>query len=257
MAAHSTGCGRAPAQVGLLADREHRLDRIDLRDRRQLRRRIHQVADLGDGDAGDARDRRGHLGPAEIELGLLDLRLRRVHRRQVGLVGLHRVVELLLADRALLGQRRVAGDVELGLHQIRLRLLQGAAPLVELRLELARVDLEQQLPALHHRPFLVGLGQQVALHLRTDDGVDVAAEGADPLLEDRHVLLHDLHHLHVHRRRRLGLLAGLAAAAERQQRDDGERAFHASSIRRSDDIRRDRPPRRQAHRTSCLHGTVN
>ena len=93
---------------------------------------------------------RADPGPAEVELGvgergagrgdprllclhvgvrllegrarLRDVRLRVQHcgargrhRRQVGEVALDRVVELLLTDRPPLGQRRVAGDVELRL----------------------------------------------------------------------------------------------------------------------------------------------
>ena len=78
-----------------------------------------------------------------ILVRLLDRGAGRVDSRLVGLVGLQGVVELLLADRALLGERRVARHVELGLDEHRLRLRQVAHRLVERRLELARVDLEQ------------------------------------------------------------------------------------------------------------------
>ena len=84
---------RAVLQICLLAHREDGLDRIQLRDGGELRRGVDEVADLGDGDAGDAGDGRGDPGPAEVQLRLFDLRLRRLHGGQVRLIGLHRVVE--------------------------------------------------------------------------------------------------------------------------------------------------------------------
>jgi hypothetical protein len=216
------------AQVALLGDRNHRFDRIELRDGGQDGGGTDQIADLGDGDAGNARDRRGHLRPREVQLRLLDRGAGGLDGRLVGLVRLHRVVELLLADRALRGERRVARDVELGLDQRRLRLRQVAALLVQLRLELARVDLEEQLTGLDDVALLVVLGQEVALHLRADLGVDEAGRGADPLLVDGHVLLLDLGDQHVHRWGRLRRLRLPAAGADQRERDEQRRSGGAS-----------------------------
>jgi hypothetical protein len=63
--------------------------------------------------------------------------------------------------------------------------------LVDGGLEGARVDLEQRLTLLHQVAFAVVLLDQVAGHLRPDDGIDVAVERADPFHVDRHVLLRD------------------------------------------------------------------
>src|SRR5439155_875915 len=70
----------------------------------------------------------GGPGLRDAGLGVEHRRFRRRHRGQVGEVALDGVVELLLADRAALGQRRVAADVELrlplgGLGPLDLRLV--------------------------------------------------------------------------------------------------------------------------------------
>ena len=76
------------------------------------------------------------------------------------------VVEVLLADRLLFGQRRVAIHVELGLDLIRLglrELLLGIGELrfglIQGRLESSRIDLKQQLSLSHKRAFLIGLAK--------------------------------------------------------------------------------------------------
>ena len=80
----------------------------------------------------------------EIQRRLLDSGLGGSTAARLACVLLHGVVELLLADGAFLGERRVAVDVELRLVLRRLRLCQVALRLLELSLKLARIDLEEQ-----------------------------------------------------------------------------------------------------------------
>ena len=146
------------------------LDRIELRDRGQLGRRARPGCRSGRW--------RCPTTPSIGEVTLVQPRfscacstaaLGRVDRRLVGLVGLHGVVELLLADRAFLGERRVARDVELGLAERRLRLRQLArAPGRAAPGTRAGRSGTAAAPALHDVAFLVVLAQQVALHLRAD-----------------------------------------------------------------------------------------
>ena len=158
------------------------------------------------------------LRPAEVELRLLEGRARAFHvglRRALPRLG---VVELLLADRLLRGQGSVARHGRLRVGERGLVLGERALGLVVRRLELPRVDLEEGVAGFDGEAFPVDLLEQVALDLRTDLGVDVAVERADPLLVDRDVLLGDGRHLHRgrrRRRRRLRLLAALAGEAVR------------------------------------------
>nr|WP_287665865.1 hypothetical protein [Accumulibacter sp.] len=57
--------------------------------------------------------------------------------------------------------------------------------------ECAGVDLEERLTFLHQVAFAVVLLDEVAGHLRADDGIDVAVERPDPFHVNRHVLLRD------------------------------------------------------------------
>ena len=112
------------------------------------------------------------------------------------------VVEILLRDRLLLRERRVAIHIELSpaliglrhrhlrfrLSQLRARLLQLALRLRELalrlvqrRLKRARIDLKQQLALSDEGAFGVGLLDEVAGDLGLDVGVDESIESADPL----------------------------------------------------------------------------
>jgi hypothetical protein len=92
------------------------------------------------------------------------------------------VVQVLLADRVLLGQRLDARQVGRG------RLVDGLPCcarhpcLIDGRLEGARVDLEQRLPLLDEVAFAVVLLDQVTRDLRPDRRVDVAVERTDPFL---------------------------------------------------------------------------
>ena len=140
------------AQILDLADRERDLDRVELRDGREQRLRAHEIADLRGGDRRDAADRRpAPCVHCEVQLRVLERGARGVDLRAVRGARLDRVVELLLADGALGGERRVALDVQLALAERRLRALELALRLIERRLELARVDLEEQIAGLRRR----------------------------------------------------------------------------------------------------------
>ena len=113
-----------------------------------------EVADLRLHDPGDAVHRRGDAGEVEIELGLLDRGLGRGNLRLGGEVGLHGVIQLLLADRLVLGQGPVALHVLLGLAQLGLGLGQLGLGAGQRRLEGARIDFEEQVAAVHPPAFL-------------------------------------------------------------------------------------------------------
>jgi hypothetical protein len=109
-------------------------------------------------DADDAVDRRSHLRPVEVELRVLDGGARRVDGSSTRAARLHRVVELLTADRTFGGERRVAFHVLLSLGQVRLGVCKVALRLRESRFVRARVDLEQQVVRVHERAFGVVAG---------------------------------------------------------------------------------------------------
>jgi hypothetical protein len=71
----------------------------------------HEVADLDGRDSGDAVDRGVDLRPVQVEPRVRDRGLGGLHLRFAGAHRLDGVVELLLADRTLRGERRVAPDV--------------------------------------------------------------------------------------------------------------------------------------------------
>ena len=256
----------AKSQILLLADRELDVDRIDLGDRGENRAGRDQVADVRVLDPGDAGDRGEHLRPAVVELGIVqhgpglrDVRLIPGHPRlrvrearagglqrgQIRQVGLHRVIQLLLADRAARRQRGVAADVELrvllvrlGPGHVRLGLRDLGHRLLALRLLLQElcpglfggdlirpgVDLEQEVAGLDARPFLVGLAHEVAGDPGADLRGDVPDRGAHPLAVDRYVLLD--HRLDLDRGRwRWPGGGGRIATTGRERRDrDDEQA---------------------------------
>ena len=80
-----------------------------------------------------------------------------------GKIGLDGIVERLLRNRLLFGERNVAIYVELGLHLIRLgqrELLLGIGELrfglIQRRLESSRINVEQQLSLFYKGTFLIG-----------------------------------------------------------------------------------------------------
>src|SRR5437879_6172916 len=167
------------AQVLLLADRGRHLDRIDLRDRGEHAVLTDEIAHLRDTDACDAGDRRLDLGPVEIELRLLDAGARRVDRRLRGAIRLHGVVELLLADRAFLGERRIARDVLLRLRELRFGAPEVAFGGIQRGAVRPGVDREEQRAGLDQRSLGVALRLEIALHARPDLCVDRAVGRAD------------------------------------------------------------------------------
>jgi hypothetical protein len=79
------------------------------------------------------------LSEPQVQLGLLDRRLRPVNLGVGRVIGLDGIVEFLLADGVGPGQRRAAVHIQLGLVFVRLDLGQGG-------LEGRGIDLEQDLP---------------------------------------------------------------------------------------------------------------
>ncbi len=167
------------------------LDGIDLRDGGEHRILTDEIADLGDADPGDAVDRGRHPRPVEVELRLLHRRTRRLDLGARGAICLNGVVELLLADRALSGQRRVACNVLCGLGESRFGARQLPAGFVQRRFVLARIDREEQVSRTNQPAFSVVLRLQVSLHARADLRVDRAVGGTDPLRVNGNVLLLD------------------------------------------------------------------
>ena len=176
---------------------------------------------------GLRRDDSG-LGADYVSLG-------RHHGRLVGKIVLDRVVQLLLADGAILGQGCVAVDVERGpaliglspghvglsladqgvglvhprfglfdlgpgLQNLGFRLLELGPRLVEGGLIGTGIDLEQQISLADEGAFLVVLAHEVTGHQRANLGVDVAGRGADPFAVNRHVTLNDGGHVDLQRR---------------------------------------------------------
>lgn len=199
---------RREAEVVLLAHREGHADRVELRDRRQRlgAARPHEIAELRLRDADDAVEGRADLRETQIDLRRLDRSLRRLHRRLRAALVLNRVVVLLLADGALLDERRVADDVETLALEGGARAGELSLRLIERRLERARVDAKQQLALFDELAFLVVARDQIARHLRANGGIDESFGGAEPLGDDRDVALGDLDHEHFGR----GRLAGIA-----------------------------------------------
>jgi hypothetical protein len=131
------------------------------------------------------------LRPVEVEPGLLDRSRLLLDRRLVREILLDRGVELLLAHGALGGERSIPRDVLLGLHELRLRLREVADRLVVGGLELARVDLEEEMTRLHDAAVPVVLREHVARHLGPDLRGDVTVDGTYPFRVGRDVALLD------------------------------------------------------------------
>ena len=87
-----------------------------------------------------------------------------VHHRLGGRRGRKGVVELLLADRLLRGERAEAVDVLLRLGQLRLGLRHVPLRLLELRLHLPGVDLEHKVALAHEAPLSIDPPQKIPVH---------------------------------------------------------------------------------------------
>ena len=161
---------------------------------------------------------RRHLRPVEVELRLLDRPPGPTPTSACAVRSAEsRVVQLLLADGAFRGEGRVARDVLFALGERRLALA-PAAPWAWSRAAWNwRGSISKSgSPVPGRAALLVELLEQVALDLGTDVGVHEAVERADPLADDRHVLLDDGRDLDGRRRRRRRLLP--AAGGERTAR---------------------------------------
>ena len=120
------------------------------------------------------------------------------------------VVEILLGDRLLLRERRIAIYVELDaaligfryrnlrfrqsqlrarLFQLALRLCESSLRLVQRRLEWTGVDLKEQLAFADESALGIVLLDEVTGDLSFDVGVDQSVESADPLAVNRNVFL--------------------------------------------------------------------
>src|SRR4029079_2436172 len=106
------------------------------------------------------------------------------------------VVQLLAGDSLSRAELAVPPDVETRLLQSGDGPVQGRLGVGSRVLVVARVDQEQHVTATNVGPVAVQLRHHVAGDLRLDLGVDESVEGADPLMKDRHVLLHHRYHLH-------------------------------------------------------------
>jgi hypothetical protein len=106
------------------------------------------------------------------------------------------VVQLLAADGLFPEQFLVPPDVEVRLLQGSDGPGQGRLGVGSRVLVVARVDQEQHVTPANVGPVPVQLCHHVAGDLRLDFGVDEPVQAPDPLVKDRHVLLHHRDHLH-------------------------------------------------------------
>ena len=218
------GLPRLPVPLGehevvRLGDAHLEVDRVDDGDRRQEGRLTpaDEVARLDLRQVGEAGERRLDRRVAEVELSLVERRLRRVELGEGCVPRGDGVVVVTPADGLLLGERLQPGDLGLGLaepglHRRDLRLRAGDG-----RLERLRVDLVEEVPGLHEVALAEVHALEVSLDARPDLDVLRAGRLADQLHRHRDVLRDGLRHEDLGRREDHRLL--LAAA----RGDDGER----------------------------------
>src|SRR5262249_13983238 len=143
-------------KVGRLVEGELEADRIDRDDRREKRGRAADAAGdkIADGDAAIADaavDRRADFAVfVEIKLGLVDDRLVRLPRRLGNAPRLGALVEHLFADGLLAHQLAPARHVVFRIGEVRLRLGEVGARLLEHDFERAAVDSEEKIALLDH-----------------------------------------------------------------------------------------------------------
>ena len=188
-------------------------DRLQLRDRDDagLLAGVDEIALVDEAEADAARDRRA-------DRRVVELRLRGVDRGGVGgdrggELEHQRVlrVELLLGGEVLLGERGVAGEIELGVGEIGLVLRFLGVRLIERGLKRSGVDLRQQVALLDHLAFVEGDLHDLAVDTGAhQDGV-VGLHLSDALQDDRKIRALDRRYSDDNRRR-AGRLAGLRLA---------------------------------------------
>ena len=194
----------------LLGRREDHRDRLQLRDGEHtvLVGGVHDVARIDQAKAGATRQRRadggvGQLHPGALDRGLVGLDL----GGQAG-DGCRPLVEQLLRGVAVLGERRGAIEILLGVGEAGLVLRQLGDRLIESGLERRRVDLHEEIALLDDLAFLEADLLDLAVHARAD-GHDVGGlHRAEPVQGDRKRLA--LGHPNVHRRLRRRRLLSFA-----------------------------------------------
>ena len=168
---------------------------IHRREQTAVLSRCHQAA-LGAGDAsGDARDRSGHPRIGQVELGLAQIRLGGLERRVRQLLRRDRVIEFLLADRLLVGERLEA-------RGFAPRLLLASALLRHLRIRLGEgdlvgdgIDLEERAAFAHEIPLVVEALEKDSRNACAHLDFLGALHLADGLENDGHALRRHLEHL--------------------------------------------------------------
>ena len=219
------------ARVLGLREREAHPERIAARQRGEDRGvvpRRDEAADRLLRTAGDAADRRRHRRIGKVELGLPHACARHLYRRARLLEGGARLVGLLLANGAPVGEPFQA----LGLLRREVLasnlLRQRAARLRELDLEGRALDLEERRARSDALALVVELALDDAGDARAHLHFARALGAADRLEYDRHLARRHVDHGHRQRgRRRFGvvlLLLGIALAAggERQASERNE-----------------------------------
>ena len=156
------------------------------------------------GGSGDAVNERGDVGEVQVQLVLGKGGFGRFDAGFGGKVGLNGVVQFLLADRVLFGQRDQPIGVQFRLMQLRQGDIQLGVGLIGGGLENPLVNLEKHVSFVDKSALLVLLGDQVAGYLGANLRVGRAVQGADPLLIHRHICRHGRDHFHIGGRRRLG-----------------------------------------------------
>ena len=96
-------------------------------------------------------------------------------------------VELLLGGEILLGERGIAGEVELGVGEIGLVLRLLGVGLVERRLKRSRVDLGEKVALLDHLAFVEGDLHDLAVDARADENGVEGLDLTDALQNDRKI----------------------------------------------------------------------
>ena len=172
--------GRGVFQEGLLVGVEAGVDRAVGHHSGQEAGRGDKVA-AGDHGFGDTPvNGRGHVGEGQVQLGGVEGRLRRRDIRLGGLGGGVEPVELALGDGLLGDQALSAVRVGPTERRVGARLQHLRHGAIDLGLERARVDLEQELAFADVRPFRQGRRVDVAAdprpHLDRLDRLQPAGE---------------------------------------------------------------------------------
>src|SRR6267143_251234 len=176
-----SGTGRARVDLG---DGHEHAERVDgrhveeLSARRRRRSRVDQDADVHIARRDDPVERREDLLKSLELLEPADVRDIRIHGGLHRAERAHRHVRLLLGDRVALEERLPAVGGDLSLPQIGLRRLEIGPGLLELLIDLGRLDLGEELPLLHVGADVEVPGLHVAVGAREDRRVGEGLGGA-------------------------------------------------------------------------------